>query len=187
MERSYDRSSVFRNASVPTHHGALPTAAIETSWLKPHDIILETGMAEGTHGNGRDSYAAFRRITTRWMDNDSYQHVNNVTYYSFFDTAVNQLLIESGALDIATSPTIGLVVQTECRYFSPITFPDVVVAGIRVSKLGTSSVHYNIGLFRETEETPSAEGHFVHVYVNRETRRPERIPDNVRIVLETLI
>jgi len=134
----------------------------------------------------RSAFAAFRTITTRWMDNDVYRHVNNVVYYAFFDTAVNQLLIEAGVLDIETSPAIGLVVETQCRYFAPIAFPDVVHAGVRVAKLGGSSVRYEIGLFRNDEDEASAEGHFVHVYVDRRTNRPVPIPDDVRTVLRSL-
>lgn len=136
---------------------------------------------------GKTDYAAFRAITTRWMDNDVYRHVNNVVYYSFFDTAVNQMLIEAGVLDIATSPAIGLVVETQCRYFAPIAFPDTVHAGVRVARLGTSSVRYEIGLFRNAEDQASAEGHFVHVYVDRETNRSRPIPDATRAFLEGLV
>jgi len=135
----------------------------------------------------RSAFAAFRTITTRWMDNDVYRHVNNVVYYAFFDTAVNQLLIEAGVLDIETSPAIGLVVETQCRYFAPIAFPDVVHAGLRVAKLGGSSVRYEIGLFRNDEDEASAEGHFVHVYVDRQTNRPVPIPEEVRAVLQAMI
>jgi len=135
----------------------------------------------------RADYKAFKEITTRWMDNDVYGHVNNVVYYSFFDTAVNQLLIEEGALDIAQSPVIGLVVETQCRYAAPITFPDTVHAGVRVATLGTSSVRYEIGLFRNDEDEAAAEGHFVHVYVDRETNRPTPIPDKARAFMETLL
>ena len=134
----------------------------------------------------RAAYAAFRQISTRWMDNDVYRHVNNVVYYSFFDTAVNQMLIEAGVLDIANSPAIGLVVETQCRYFAPIAFPDLVHAGVRVAKLGNSSVRYEIGLFRGDEEQASAEGHFVHVYVDRQTNRSCPIPDETRAFLSTL-
>jgi acyl-CoA thioester hydrolase len=134
----------------------------------------------------RESYRAFREITTRWMDNDVYGHVNNVVYYSYFDTAVNQYLIEAGALDIQNSAVIGLVVETQCRYMSPISFPDRVAAGIRVARLGTSSVRYEIGLFRNDEDTASAEGHFVHVYVDRATSRPLPLPPALRAALAPL-
>jgi acyl-CoA thioester hydrolase len=120
------------------------------------------------------------------MDNDVYGHVNNVVYYSFFDTAVNQLLIEAGVLDPVRSPTIGLVVETQCRYFSPVAFPDEIRAGVRVAHIGRSSVRYEIGLFRAEDPLASAEGHFVHVYVNRRTHRPAVVPGDVRAVLESL-
>ena len=118
----------------------------------------------------RADYPHFQAIPTRWMDNDVYAHVNNVVYYSFFDTAVNQYLIEQGVLDIETSDIIGLVVETKCNYFTPVTFPDIVHAGLRVEKLGTSSVRYGIGLFRNDDDKAAAQGHFVHVYVDRSTR-----------------
>ena len=136
---------------------------------------------------GRADYPIFRSIPTRWMDNDVYGHVNNVVYYAYFDTAVNGLLIDAGVLDIRRSPVIGLVVETQCRYARPIAFPDLVMAGIRVGRLGTSSVRYEIGLFREEEETASAEGHFVHVYVDRATNRPVPLPGPLRAALEPLL
>ncbi len=135
----------------------------------------------------RDAYPAFRRITTRWMDNDAYRHVNNVVYYSFFDTAVNQLLIEAGVLDISASPAIGLVVETGCRYFAPVAFPDTIDAGVRVTKLGRSSVRYEVGLFRNDDATASAAGHFVHVYVDRDSNRPTPIPTATREFLQGLV
>ena len=115
----------------------------------------------------RADYRWFTEIPTRWMDNDVYGHVNNVTYYSFFDTAVARFLIASGVLDLATSATVGLVVETSCRYLAPIAFPDEVACGLRCGRLGTSSIRYEIGLFRNGEDRASAEGHFVHVYVER--------------------
>jgi acyl-CoA thioester hydrolase len=135
----------------------------------------------------RADFPVLRSITTRWMDNDVYGHVNNVIYYSFFDTAVNAHLIEQDVLDPATSPVIGLVVETGCRYAAPVTFPDRVDAGVRVARIGTSSVRYEVGLFRNDDEGAAAFGHFTHVYVNRETRRPVPIPDAVRKVLEGLV
>lgn len=137
--------------------------------------------------SGRDAYRAFSLITTRWMDNDVYGHVNNVVYYSFFDTAVNGLLIAQGLLDPATSPMIGLVVETGCRYAAPIAFPDPVQAGVRVARLGRSSVPYEVGLFRGDDPLAAAEGHFVHVYVDRDSRRPGPVPDALRAYLETLV
>jgi len=121
------------------------------------------------------------------MDNDAYGHVNNVVYYQWFDTAVNAYLIEHQALDIHQGQTIGLVVETQCHYFSPLAFPQTVQAGIRVAKLGSSSVRYEIGLFAQGADTCAAKGHFVHVYVDRETRRPVSLPAPFKTVLETLL
>ena len=135
----------------------------------------------------RDSFPVFRGITTRWMDNDAYGHVNNVVYYSWFDTAVNAYLIEQGVLDIEHGQTIGLVIETRCNYFAPLAFPQTVDAGIRVAHLGSSSVRYEVGLFAQGEALSAARGHFVHVYVNRETRRPTALPANLKTVLETLL
>ncbi|MGO9544218.1 MAG: acyl-CoA thioesterase [Rhodomicrobium sp.] len=135
----------------------------------------------------RCDYPLHIPIQTRWMDNDVYGHVNNVTYYSYFDTAVNGYLIEKGALDIEKSPAIGLVVETSCRYRAPLTFPETVTAGLRVAKLGTSSVRYEIGLFRNGDEDAAAEGHFIHVYVDRVTRRPVPLPAELRTVLRPLL
>ena len=135
----------------------------------------------------RNAYRHFRAIPTRWADNDVYGHVNNVVYYSYFDTVVNQYLVEQGALNIEKSAVIGLVVETQCEYFSPITFPDVVHAGLRVAKLGNSSVRYEIGLFRNEESAASAQGHFVHVYVNRNSRRSIAIPADMRAALEKIL
>ena len=135
----------------------------------------------------RAAYAAFSQITTRWMDNDVYGHVNNVVYYSFFDTAVNGLLVAAGVLDIHAGPVIGLVVETQCNYFSSIAFPQRVSAGVRVAQLGRSSVRYEIGLFADDAPESVAAGHFVHVYVDRETRRPMALPQALRSVLQSWI
>lgn len=135
---------------------------------------------------GRAGYKAFRTITTRWMDNDAYGHVNNVVYYSWFDTAVNAHLIEQGALDIHAGGTIGLVIETQCNYFAPVEFPQTVEAGLRVARIGTSSVRYEVGLFLAGEPLTVAKGHFVHVYVDRATRRPTSLPERLRRVLESL-
>ncbi|GCB04522.1 thioesterase family protein [Ralstonia sp. SET104] len=134
----------------------------------------------------RDDYRHFHTITTRWMDNDVYGHVNNVVYYSYFDTVVNAYLIEQGVLNPEHSDTIGLVIETQCNYFAPLSFPDPVVAGMRVARLGNSSVRYEVGLFRGDSQEAAAQGHFVHVYVDRETRRPVPLPDALRAVLEPL-
>lgn len=135
----------------------------------------------------RSDYRLARLIPTRWMDNDVYGHVNNVIYYSWFDTAVNTFLVEQGLLDPAVGAIIGLVVDSGCRYNQPITFPQQVTAMIRVGQLGTSSVRYEIGLFAGDEETASAQGHFVHVYVDRGSRRPVPLPDMWRTALAALL
>jgi acyl-CoA thioester hydrolase len=135
----------------------------------------------------RDTYRRFQAIPTRWADNDVYGHVNNVVYYSYFDTVVNQYLIEQRALDLVNSTVIGLVVETQCEYFAPISFPDVVHAGLRVAKLGNSSVRYEIGLFRNEENTASAQGYFIHVYVDRASRRPIAVPADMRVALEKIL
>lgn len=134
----------------------------------------------------RDRYPYFIPITTRWMDNDLYNHVNNVVYYSFFDTAVNEYMIRQGVLDPRDSPVVCLVVETGCRYFSPITFPDAVQCGLRVAHLGTSSVRFEIGVFRNDEILAAAQGHFVHVACDRDTHRPVPLPAAMRAALETL-
>ncbi|MDM7943934.1 MAG: thioesterase family protein [Hydrogenophaga sp.] len=134
----------------------------------------------------RSAYRVLRPITTRWADNDVYGHVNNVVYYSWFDTAVNAHLIEQGALDIHHGPVIGLVIETQCNYFSPLAFPQTVWAGLRVAHLGKSSVRYEVGLFADGEDLAAACGHFVHVYVDRVTRRPVPLPAPLKTTLETL-
>ena len=135
----------------------------------------------------RDSYRSFLAIPTRWMDNDVYGHVNNVTYYSYFDTVVNEHLVRAAGLDIAAASVIGIVVETCCRFHKSLTFPDVVDAGLRVAKLGSSSVTYEIGLFRHGDDEPAATGHFVHVWVDRATRRPTPVPSDVRAALSPLM
>ena len=135
----------------------------------------------------RDAYRAFLTIPTRWMDNDAYGHVNNVIYYSYFDTAVNEHLIRAGGLDIANDPVIGVVVETSCRFARPLSFPDMVEAGLRATKLGSSSVVYAIGLFRRGENDAAAQGRFVHVWVDRATRRPARVPAKIRAALAPLL
>ncbi len=135
----------------------------------------------------RSDYRHFHAITTRWMDNDAYGHVNNVVYYSWFDTVVNQFLIANRVLEVETSPVIGLVIETQCNYFASVAFPDRISAGLRVAKLGNSSVRYEVGIFRNDEETASAQGHFVHVYVDRASRKPAAIPDAMRKLLQTLL
>ena len=135
----------------------------------------------------RSSYRHFTSITSRWADNDAYGHINNVVYYSYFDSVVNRYLIEAGVLDVALSPVIGLVVETHCNYFSPLSFPQTVEAGLRVSHLGTSSVRYEIGLFAAGEPLAAACGHFVHVYVDRGSRRPTALPLRLAQTLQGLL
>jgi acyl-CoA thioester hydrolase len=131
----------------------------------------------------RAMFSYFRSITTRWMDNDVYGHVNNVQYYSFFDTVVNGYLVEQGALDPERGAVIGLVVETHCNYFAPLSFPQIVEAGLRVGHFGTSSVRYEIGLFESGADMAAAQGHFVHVYVDRASRRPVVLPELLKTVL----
>jgi len=135
----------------------------------------------------RDTFAHYLEIVTRWSDNDVYGHVNNATYYSYFDTLVNRMLIERNLLDPGKSAAIGVVVETGCRFFASLSFPDAIDAGLRVSNIGNSSVRYEIALFRRGEKEPAATGHFVHVYVDRATRRPVPVPAEVRAALEPLI
>ena len=135
----------------------------------------------------RSAFPCFTALPTRWMDNDVYGHVNNVVYYSYFDTAVNAFLIARGVLDIHHGEVVGFVVDSGCSYFQSLSFPDVVYAGIRVSKLGTSSVRYEIGLYRNDDATPAAFGHFVHVYVDRASNQPVPIPAATRAVLQALL
>ncbi len=134
----------------------------------------------------RERYREFVKITTRWMDNDVYHHLNNVVYYSFFDTAVNEYMVRAGVLDIERSRVVCLVAATGCEYFSPIGFPDTVHCGLRVAHLGTSSVRYEIGVFRNDEMRAAAQGHFVHVACDRATQRPVSMPADMRAALEKL-
>jgi acyl-CoA thioester hydrolase len=135
----------------------------------------------------RADFPHHQAITTRWMDNDAYGHVNNVVYFSYFDTVVNTYLIGHGALDIAASEVIGLVVDVGCRYMASLTYPETVTAGLRVAHLGRSSVRYEVALFGEGSEEAAAEGHFVHVYVDRASRRPVELPAKLRATLEPLL
>jgi acyl-CoA thioester hydrolase len=134
----------------------------------------------------RSAFRHFCPITTRWSDNDAYGHVNNVVYYSWFDTAVNQFLIANQALDIEHGAVIGLVIETQCNYFSSFAFPDPVSVGISVSRLGNSSVRYEVAIFRANDELAAAQGHFVHVYVDRVSRRPVPIPARMRELLQSI-
>ncbi len=134
----------------------------------------------------RSAFPHFLAIPTRWMDNDSYGHVNNVQYYSYFDTAVNEFLIGNGLLDIHADQVVGMVVDSGCSYFSSVSFPDTVHVGLRVARLGNSSVRYELAIFRNDAPAPSAAGHFVHVFVDRASSRPVPIPPAVRAVLATI-
>jgi acyl-CoA thioester hydrolase len=134
----------------------------------------------------RAAYPHHQPITTRWMDNDAYGHVNNVVYYSFFDTVVNTWLVRGGVLDIEASPVVGFVVETGCNYFSPLTYPEEVTAGLRVAHVGRSSVRYEIALFGEGSDIAAAQGHFVHVYVDRKTQRPVELPEKLRRAVEAI-
>jgi acyl-CoA thioester hydrolase len=125
-------------------------------------------------------------IQTRWKDNDVYGHVNNVEYYSYFDTAINAWLIREGGLDIERGQIIGLCVESHCEFRAALQFPEVIEVGLRVGRLGNSSVRYELGVFRAGEDEVTAEGHFVHVFVDRETRRPTAIPPQLRGALERL-
>ena len=134
----------------------------------------------------RAHYKLFYPVETRWMDNDVYGHVNNVVYYSYFDTVVNAYLVKEGGLDIESSPVIGLCVESQCRYLAPVKFPDLLDVGLRVAKIGRSSVRYEIGIFRAGESSAAAQGHFVHVFVDRATRRPADLPERMRAALTRL-
>ena len=134
----------------------------------------------------RDRYPHFLSIQTRWSDNDIYGHVNNVTYYSYFDTVVNCFLIDQGGLDIETDSVIGVAVETMCKFNKPLAYPEVLEAGLRVGKLGNSSVRYEIGIFQEGAAEAAAMGHFVHVFVDRATGKPAPIPDAIRSALELI-
>ncbi len=131
----------------------------------------------------REAYKYFVPIQTRWMDNDIYGHINNVVYYSYFDTVVNGYLIKEKVLDIHGGDQIGLVVETKCNYFLPLAFPDVIDAGLRITKIGTSSVRYEVGLFKQGSDDAAAEGYFIHVYVDKESRKPKQVSDNFRQAL----
>ncbi|KQV98513.1 thioesterase family protein [Rhizobacter sp. Root1221] len=144
-------------------------------------------MSTRPEPESRAAYRHFTSLTTRWMDNDAYGHLNNVVYYSLFDTAVNQYLIEAGALDVRHSPVIGLVVETHCNFFASVEFPQAVEAGLRVAHRGSSSVRYEIGLFAEGQPLSAARGHFVHVYVDRTTRRPAALPPVLSQALDALV
>jgi acyl-CoA thioester hydrolase len=136
--------------------------------------------------DSRDSYRLFQPITTRWMDNDQYGHLNNVVYYSLFDTVVNRFLIENGLVDPMNGDIIGLVVNSSCHYFAPLAFPDRIEGGLRIDRLGSSSVAYGVGIFAEGSQTAAAQGSFVHVYVDSTHRRPCPLPEPMRDALQSI-
>ncbi|MCP4327747.1 MAG: acyl-CoA thioesterase [Alphaproteobacteria bacterium] len=143
-------------------------------------------MSDDAWRKTRDKYKHFLAIPTRWMDNDIYAHVNNVVYYSYFDTVINAYLVREGGLDIVNGPVIGLAIENSCRFYHELTFPETVQAGLCVGHIGNSSVRYEIGLFGETYDEAAAAGHFVHVFVDRQSRRPTRVPDPIRSALQRL-
>lgn len=143
-------------------------------------------MTEALAPPFRGAYPHFAALATRWMDNDIYGHINNVVYYSYFDTAVNAHLIDAGQLDIRRGAAIGVVVETACRFHQPLAFPEIIDAGLRVARLGNSSVIYEIALFRRGDDDAAATGRFVHVWIDRGTRRPVAVPDAIRAALRPL-
>jgi len=172
-----------RNGKICSVDCALGTTGSICFWV---DVLLVLSSMTKPHPTLRSDYRAWRNISTRWMDNDAYGHVNNVVYYSWFDTAVNAYLIEAGALDLARSATIGLVVETHCNYFEPLTFPQTVDVGLRVAHRGTSSVRYELGIFG-AGDSAAAQGHFIHVYVDALTRKPVPLAPTLVSVLDVLL
>lgn len=134
----------------------------------------------------RADFPVLRALATRWMDNDHYGHVNNVAYYSYFDTAVNGWLIDATGIDIRTLPAIGLVVETGCRYFKPLSFPDALEVGLGIERLGKSSITYRLAIFREGDDTAAAAGRFVHVYVDSQSRQTTAVPEPIRAAAQDL-
>lgn len=135
----------------------------------------------------RAHYRHFLQIPTRWMDNDIYGHVNNVVYYSFFDTVINEFLIRQGGLNIHDGAVVGFAVETQCRFHQSLCFPEVIDAGMRVARLGNSSARYEIGLFKQGQDRAAATGYFVHVFVDRSNNRPTPLPDRIRTALQQLV
>lgn len=166
-------------------HARFPAAPPRAVAIDRGEGVSSKSQAEPTR-SARTDYPVLVPVQTRWMDNDVYGHVNNVVYYAYFDTVVNRYLIERGALDIHRGTVIGLVVSTACDYFAPVAFPQMLTAGIAVTRLGNSSVHYRIGLFAGDDAQPAAQGRFVHVYVDRDTRRPVALATALRHALEPL-
>ena len=146
---------------------------------------MNPSPTERVQADARSDYRVFRDIPTRWLDNDAYGHVNNVVYYAWLDTVVNAWLIEQGVLDIHQGETVGLVVSSGCHYFSSLAFPQTVQAGLRVAHMGRTSVRYEVGFFAEGQALCAARAHFVHVYVDKDSRKPVPLPDPLRTLLET--
>jgi acyl-CoA thioester hydrolase len=149
--------------------------------------VTENADSKRPEPESRARYRHFLVIPTRWMDNDVYGHVNNVVYYSYFDTVINRYLIDAGGLDIHGAPVIGIAVETTCRFHAPIAFPEAIDAGLRVGHLGRTSVRYEVGLFKAGQDEAAAAGHFVHVFVERAASRPVEIPSQIRTALERLL
>lgn len=143
-------------------------------------------MSESQSPEIRERYRYFVGVTTRWMDNDLYGHVNNVTYYSYFDTAANRFLIDEGGLDIHASPVIGVVVESKCSFSSPLAYPEEIDVGVRAEHIGRRSVRYGIGVFRKGEDQAAASGYLVHVFVDRAIMEPVPIPERIRSALERI-
>ena len=135
----------------------------------------------------RAEYSHFLPLPTRWMDNDIYGHVNNALYYGFFDTAINEYLISEGGLDINAGAVIAFAVESQCQYLRPLAFPGTIDIGLRVGKLGNSSVRYELAIFKQNDTAAAAAGYFVHVFVDRETQRPVPMPEPIRTALERLV
>jgi acyl-CoA thioester hydrolase len=154
--------------------------------VQPGDNTMSEQPKKPSIGR-RDAYRYLTAITTRWSDNDIYGHVNNVAYYSYFDSIANHFLIHQGGLDIHGGNMIGLVVSSGCNYHAALAYPDKLEGAMRVNRLGNSSVEYGLAIFREGEQQAAAEGHFTHVFVDRDTRRPVPIPPNIRTALQTLL
>ena len=166
---------------------SLPCSAAFVNFSDRTFFLSEEGAIESIDPVERHAYPYLQTITSRWSDNDVYGHVNNVVYFSYFDTVVNQYLIDQGVLDIHQGHVIGLVVENSCRYFQSLQFPDRIAAGLLVQRLGRSSVIYQIGLFPNDQSAPAAQGRFVHVYVDRESRRPVPLPEGLRSALAPLV
>jgi len=139
------------------------------------------------HAPKRDEYAYFAQLQTRWQDNDVYGHVNNVVYYALFDSLVNRMLVENGLLDIADGAEIGLVVESQCQYYAPLAFPQPLEGGLRIGHVGNSSVRYELAIFAEDVDVASASGHFVHVFVGRDNRRPVSLSPKYREIFSGLM